>query len=866
MKRAFAALTALVILVAVAGPSLAETAVTETEAGLTIEDIEALNGGSVTVHTDNGRITFVGGTCTDQPVRNYGDAQSVIDAMLPLLGGDGNTAFEPWRVLNDPAGNIYYVFQQVMRDTLAQGGAVKIITDSAGNMTGLTASVVPVGIMSEGDAADDSLDITAEQAETLVLTHEKETGSETPDVIDGQTMKIILPVERNVDIEADEVISRYVWAVYTTNPSAGVSGTDLPYLAHYVTMDGEYLYCLPTIIPGDTAGSAGYDASYVFEFMEPVDYTGYVDYSDGTEHEISVTLMRDTRTGMYYLGNIGHKIVVADCWEFLYNGGHVVLEYSPDNREWDQTSLMSLYNYCRAWDYFNAIGWEGGDGEKTPIIILKDFCDKDHNPVDNAAYAGKFYGWQTFLSSSVNDFAQCLDIAAHEFTHCVTGTVMTYNSYMNDYGAINEAVSDIHGNLCEMLAGATEDTTWLMGENSRDTVRSMSDPHRFQQPEYVWDVYYRAEVKDPTDANDHGGVHGNSSLLNRVAYLLCTEGGMSLEEARAFWFAADCAMVPGSDYAQLRDLLPWVMKSAGLDKYQESLSKAIDATRLGETGIPDIVEENKAMLTLNLPDNEVFNNGKWLLQFVSINTEKMQAFLSTITEDLSSGNVENYPKMIRDLAAPAPEPTPEPAAEENEPGFLEILFTVFMESMAEEDEPEKAQEPEKEDPDRTELLEWLRGRLKEFLYSDMGNAGADGHCIRIMSRPGLTFPLLTYLSVDSGGAVIEQMKYVVFLNGRWFDLTAILNDTTDSEGKPDLRKAAVSLLRSDLFSELLNTLAASQSPADVLKALALDVKGGEDVVIPAEGLEKIDLSTGIMNQTLGGPEEPNNRKSRPKLP
>lgn len=148
----------------------------------------------------------------------------------------------------------------------------------------------------------------------------------------------------------------------------------------------------------------------------------------------------------------------------------------------------------------------------------------------------------------------------------------------------------------------------------------------------------------------------------------------------------------------------------------------------------------------------------------------------------------------------------------------------------------------------------------------MGNAGPDGYCIRIMSKPGMTFPLLTYLSVDSGGAVIEQMKYVIFLNGRWFDLTAILNDVTDSEGNPDLRKAAVNLLMSDLFPELLSTLTASQSPFDILKALSLEVKGGETIEIPAEGLEKIDLSTGIMNRMVSGSEEPNNRKSRPKLP
>ena len=862
-KRMLAILTALVMMVSIAGVSLAETAETVQTAGLTLQEIEAMNGGPVTVHRDQGRVTFIGGSCSAEPVKSYEDAEQVIHSVLPLLGGDGQTAFERWRVLNDPAGNVYYVFQQVLEDALVPGGAVKVITDRDGTMTGLTGSIVPVSVK-DGDDAKNSKAITAEEAEALVLTHEKENSRVETDVVRGKTVKIVLPVDREIDMEADTVDSRYVWAVYTTNPSASVSGSDLPYLAHYVTLGGEYLYSLPTILPGDAAGSAGYDASYVFEFMEPVDYTGYVDYSDGSEREISVTLMRDTRTGMYYLGNIEHRIVVADCWEFLYNGGHVVLEYSPDNLEWDQTSLMSLYQYCRAYDYYKAICWKGGDGEETPIIILKDFCDKDHNPVDNAAYAGKFYGWQTFLSSSVNDFAQCLDVAAHEFTHCVTGTVMTYNAYKNDYGAINEAISDIQGNLCEMLAGATEDNTWLIGENSLNTVRSMSDPHLFQQPEYVWDIYYRAEVKDPTDANDHGGVHGNSSLLNRVAYLLCTEGGMTLEEARAYWFAADCAMVPGSDYAQLRDLLPWVMKITGLEKYEDALTKAMETTRLGVTGEPASVEADKALLTLNLPDNEVFNNGKWILQFASINTEKIGAFLSTLMEDFSSSNLDSYPKLIRDLAAPTP--TPEPAAEEDKPGLLGTLLNVFLGSTGGEEKPESTPEPDKEDPDRTELLEWLRGKANEFFYSDMGNAGADGHCIRIMSRPGLTFPLLTYLSVDSGGAVIEQLKLVVFVNGRWFDLSDILDSAAGSEEEPDIRKAGAELLRSDLAVELLNALTDCRSPVDLVKVLALDVKGGETVVIPAEGLEKIDLSGGIKDQTIGGSGEPNNRKSRPKLP
>ena len=47
-----------------------------------------------------------------------------------------------------------------------------------------------------------------------------------------------------------------MWAVYTDNPDASVGkGVDLPYLAHYITMDGEYLYNLPTVMPGDDAAA-----------------------------------------------------------------------------------------------------------------------------------------------------------------------------------------------------------------------------------------------------------------------------------------------------------------------------------------------------------------------------------------------------------------------------------------------------------------------------------------------------------------------------------------------------------------------------------------------------------------------------------
>ncbi len=862
-KRILAILLALMMLLSTIG-ALGEAAPAKDSSQLTREDLLALNGGSVTIHESEGKVTFVGGTCTDQPVKTAEDAEAVIHAMETLIGADEHTRFEPWRVLNDTAGNIYYVYQQVLDDILVQGGAAKVITDKDGVMLGFTASVVPGP---EDAEKNNTPDITAQQAEELVLAHEKEAGNGEPLLVSGMTRKTVLPESRTFDVNADDYRSRYVWSVYTTNPSASVAAADLPYLAHYVTMNGEYLYSLPTIIPGDIAGAAGYDANYVFEFMEPAEYTGYVDFSDGTEHEISITLMRDTRTGMYYLGNIEHKIVVADCWEFLYNEGHVVLEYSPDNLEWDQTSLLSLYQYCQARDFYKAIGWNGPDGEDTPIIILKGFCDQDHNPVNNAAYAGKFYGWQTFLSSSINNFAQCLDVIAHEFTHGVTGTVMTYNAYRNDFGAINEAMSDIMGNLCEMMAGATKDTTWLIAENSGSAIRSMSDPNLYNQPDRVWDIYYQVQVKEPTDTNDHGGVHGNSSLLNHIAYLLCTDGGMSLEEARSFWFAVDCAMVPGSDYPQLKALLPWVLKISGLDSYQNVLNAAIDATRLGETGIPDPIDADRALLVLQLPDTGIYDNGKWLLQIYNFDLGKMFETIKTIIEDFKTGNLDSYPEMLR-MFGQKPEPTPTPTSNETKPDFMQLLIQAMIEAA--EEKPKQESQVSQEEKDRQqamtqEMSVWIRKTLSTFFINDMGGAGQDGLSIRMMTKPGRVIPVLVYISVSPGGAKIDQLKTACFLNGRWVDIDLLLSSLTGDPESQDFEKTITALMNNEIVKEILQVLQSGEGLDGFLNLLSLNVEGGTTFIIPATGLDTINLEGGVKDQTLTQDAKPNDRKSRPKL-
>ena len=104
MKRFFGILTALALLMTCCFGAAASA---ESSAGapLTCETIQALNGGNAVIHTSGDRVTFVGGTCTSSSVQSPEAAADVVEAMIPLMGGDGRTHFEPVRTLCESFGN-----------------------------------------------------------------------------------------------------------------------------------------------------------------------------------------------------------------------------------------------------------------------------------------------------------------------------------------------------------------------------------------------------------------------------------------------------------------------------------------------------------------------------------------------------------------------------------------------------------------------------------------------------------------------------------------------------------------------------------------------------------------------------------------
>lgn len=602
-RKLFAFLAALILLLSVCTASFADA---EPEAkALTLEDLQAMNDGKLVYTTnESGYITFLRGNYYDGVIKSGDDVLRALDGVAALLGADENTGYVKGNCITDDQSYNYYTLYQWQGDSPVTYAIVKVIVDPDGKCAALSNSLaqgVEANIedyISPEQALSAAKEYLAENEPDKKYTYYEndvtKTRTQQGDVTNGYTLTL-------------------VYIVYTDNYGSTQEDNGLAYLAHYISATGEYLYSLPVASIGSEYAMKGNDVERVFAGKTAAEYSGTVVGKSGAVHEIKVPVMLDESTGTYYLADASRKIAMADYWEYFYNSGNVDMLSSKDNADWDTDALLSYSNYILAYDFYAAIGWKGADGIGTPMLLLTHYVDSEHNPIRNACYSGLFGGWQVFAATSdALNAAEALDVIGHEFTHCVTTSSVTQILYENQYGAINESLSDIMGNLVEMISGCTTDTEWLIGEASGSASRNMSDPHAKIQPESIGDIYYVPTAGVPGEVNDRGGVHVNNTLLAGIAPKLY-QSGMTLEEERLLWTTFICALTPRTGYAEAAQILPFAAEIAGLDKHQEIIAKAIDEIGLNKTGFPDAPEDGRAFMKLKLPDDLDANSVRLVL-------------------------------------------------------------------------------------------------------------------------------------------------------------------------------------------------------------------------------------------------------------
>ncbi|MGH8969847.1 MAG: M4 family metallopeptidase, partial [Actinomycetes bacterium] len=241
------------------------------------------------------------------------------------------------------------------------------------------------------------------------------------------------------------------------------------------------------------------------------------------------------------------------------------------------------------------IGSNYGDGKK--LRSTSRFCPTDQFegcPYENAFWDGAqmVYG---------EGFAVADDVVAHEMTHGVTDATSGL-FYWHQSGAINESMSDVFSELVD-LADSTSGVDdpadrWLLGEDlSGGAGRDMEEPTAFEQPDRVGGTYWDLDLS----YEDSGGVHTNSGVGNKAAFLI-TDGGTfngrtvagigEAKTANVYW-EANKRLTPAADYADLAAALQQgcqelaATAAAGFTTTDcDSVTAAVEATQMTAVGGP----------------------------------------------------------------------------------------------------------------------------------------------------------------------------------------------------------------------------------------------------------------------------------------
>ena len=198
-----------------------------------------------------------------------------------------------------------------------------------------------------------------------------------------------------------------------------------------------------------------------------------------------------------------------------------------------------ILNMARVIDYFGSThGFVWGKGQK-PVKATAHVQDNYNNAYYSSWQGGFFFGDGSGDAKGFDYLTKGLDVAGHEYTHGVIDSLCPL-TYQGESGALNEHIADFFGAM-------VDNDEWQMGDNiaigDNPALRNMQDPTRGHGHLITEEMTYSEWVKMNKESGvkgriypdrvsrkiicsswgeDNGGVHINSSIFNKFAYLATT--------------------------------------------------------------------------------------------------------------------------------------------------------------------------------------------------------------------------------------------------------------------------------------------------------------------------------------------------------
>lgn len=177
---------------------------------------------------------------------------------------------------------------------------------------------------------------------------------------------------------------------------------------------------------------------------------------------------------------------------------------------WDASAVSASYNTRVVYDYYkNIFNRNSIDNKNMNLLVVVHFQADYDNAFWNGAWMVYGDGGQIF-----SPLAGALDVAAHEMTHGVIDNTAKL-IYENQSGALNESFADV-------FAVMVDRDDWRIGEDitlvQPGYLRDVANPANGLGSQPVKMSQYQNLPN--TEAGDWGGVHINSGIPNRAAYLV----------------------------------------------------------------------------------------------------------------------------------------------------------------------------------------------------------------------------------------------------------------------------------------------------------------------------------------------------------
>ncbi|SEM81361.1 M4 family metallopeptidase [Lihuaxuella thermophila] len=393
------------------------------------------------------------------------------------LKGDVKSQFKILKQEKDSLGMTHYRVQEVYHGIPVYGSDQTVHTDRDGNVTSFFGTVIP-------DLGAKKIQTTAkigkEQAVQIVRKDlEAQPGNISRLASDPDTGLYIYPHQGNYYLA-------YHVKVSVIQPEPG-------YWHYFINaVNGEVIRKYNTVhqLTGSGRGVLG----------------------DRKTFEV------DHKYGKYYLKGTsrGGGIKTYNAYHVIYESQLPGTMVSSKTNYFLDGAAVDAHAYAeKVYDYFkNVHGRNSYDGNGAPVISSVH-VGRNWN---NAAWIGTQMVYGDGDGIVFRPLSGALDVVGHELTHAITEKTANLE-YHNESGALNESISDIFGAM-------VDSGDWLLGEDvytpkqSGDAFRSMSNPTQYDQPDH-----YSRYVRLPdTPDGDYGGVHINSGINNKAAYLLA-EGG-----------------------------------------------------------------------------------------------------------------------------------------------------------------------------------------------------------------------------------------------------------------------------------------------------------------------------------------------------